>query len=482
VPALAPPFAFSATSPAGDAVTAELGFLVLAAVVGAAAGWTIAAARGRAAAQAGREPLQARVAGLETLGDELRKQLSARDLEVSELRSTVDAERAARAQAQARWDAARQAVEEQRRLLDDARERLTDTFKALSADALRESQAAFLDRAEAALGRRQEAMEASVRPLEEALRRYEEHARALEAARARAYGSLEEQLRSLASSSADLQREASNLAGALRAPNIRGRWGEITLHRVVELAGLAERCDYVEQATVEGASGRGRPDMIVHLPNGRRVVVDAKVPLAAYLEASSAVGVEERGTALGRHAQQFRQHMTLLASKAYWEQIDGTAELVVMFVPGEAFLAAALQADGTLLEDGIARRVLLATPTTLIGLLLAIAHGWREERSAANAQQISELGRQLYERLRTLGAHVEEVGSTLGRAVHAYNRAVGSLETRVLPSARRFRDLGAATGDDIVPLTALDQLPRPLTAPEYPQQLTTPDTLPGEPA
>jgi DNA recombination protein RmuC len=174
--------------------------------------------------------------------------------------------------------------------------------------------------------------------------------------------------------------------------------------------------------------------------------------------------------------------MTLLASKAYWEQIDGTAELVVMFVPGEAFLAAALQADGTLLEDGIARRVLLATPTTLIGLLLAIAHGWREERSAANAQQISELGRQLYERLRTLGAHVEEVGSTLGRAVHAYNRAVGSLETRVLPSARRFRDLGAATGDDIVPLTALDQLPRPLTAPEYPQQLTTPDTPPGEPA
>ena len=464
-------------------MTAELGLVVVAAALGVAVGWALAHGRARSAAQAEREPLQARLAGVEALGDELRKQLTARDLEISELRSTVEAERAGRAQAQARWEAARQSVEEQRRLLDEARERLADTFKALSADALRESQVAFLDRAEAALGRRQEAMDASVRPLEDALRRYEEHAQAMEAARQRAYGRLEEQLRALAASSADLQREAGNLAGALRAPDVRGRWGEITLHRVVELAGLAERCDYVEQATLDGPGGRGRPDMIVHLPNGRRVVVDAKVPLAAYLESTAASGPDDRGAALLRHAQQFRQHMTLLASKAYWEQLDGTPELVVMFVPGEPFLAAALQADTTLLEDGIARRVLLATPTTLIGLLLAIAHGWREERSTANALQISELGRQLYERLRTLGAHVEEVGGTLGRAVHAYNRAVGSLESRVLPAARRFRDLGAAAGDEIPALPVLDQVPRPLTAPEYPQQLTTtPDPAPGESA
>jgi DNA recombination protein RmuC len=205
------------------------------------------------------------------------------------------------------------------------------------------------------------------------------------------------------------------------------------------------------------------------------VVVDAKVPLAAYREGAAAAGADERAAALARHAQQLRQHMTLLSGRAYWEQLDGATELVVMFVPGEAFVAAALQADPTLLEDGIARRVLLATPTTLIGLLLAIAHGWREERSAASARQISELGRQLYERLRTLGGHVEEVGGALGRAVHAYNRAVGSLEARVLPAARRFRDLGAATGDDIAPLPVLDQLPRPLTAPEYPQQLTAPE-------
>lgn len=458
-------------------MTAELGLLLLGAAagtaVGAAVGWVVAQARARGAAQAERELLHARVAGLETLADELRKQLTAREIDVAELRGTLETERAGRAQAEARWSAARESVEEQRRLLDEARVRLGDTFRALSADALRESQAAFLDQAEAALGRRQEAMDAAMRPLEEALRRYEEHARALEATRQRAYGSLEEQLRALAASSADLQREAGNLAGALRAPNVRGRWGEITLHRVVELAGLAERCDYVEQATVEGPGGRGRPDMIVHLPNGRRVVVDAKVPLAAYLESVAATGTEERQATLARHAQQFRQHMTLLASKAYWEQLDGTPELVVMFVPGEPFLAAALEADASLLEDGIARRVLLATPTTLIGLLLAIAHGWREERSAANALQISELGRALYERLRTLGAHVEEVGSTLGRAVHAYNRAVGSLESRVLPAARRFRDLGAGTGEEIGALPVLEQVPRPLTAPEFPQQLST---------
>jgi DNA recombination protein RmuC len=465
-------------------VTAEVGVLALVAVVvGGALGWGLGHGRARRAAQAEREPLQARLASLETLGDELRKQLTARDLEVSELRSTAEAERAGRVQAETRWDAARQSVAEQRRLLDEARERLADTFKALSADALRESQTAFLERAETALGRRQEAMDAAVRPLEDALRRYEEHVRALEVARQRAYGGLEEQLRALAASSADLQREAGNLAGALRAPDVRGRWGEITLHRVVELAGLAERCDYVEQPTLDGPAGRARPDMIVHLPNGRRVVVDAKVPLAAYLESTAASATEERAAVLLRHAQQFRQHMTLLASKAYWEQLDGTPELVVMFVPGEPFLAAALQTDGRLLEDGIARRVLLATPTTLIGLLLAIAHGWREERSAANALQIRDLGRHLHERLRTLGAHVEEVGGALGRAVHAYNRAVGSLESRVLPAARRFRDLGAAAGDDIAALPVLEQVPRPLTAPEYsPAPISTPEETSGEPA
>jgi DNA recombination protein RmuC len=343
-----------------------------------------------------------------------------------------------------------------------------EVHKALSADALRQSNTAFLELADAQLGRRENAIDAAVKPLHDALARYEEHVRGLETARQHAYGTLEEQLRSLAASSAALQHEAGNLVTALRAPQVRGRWGEITLHRVVELAGMTQHCDYAEQVTVDGDAGRLRPDMVVHLPAGRDIVVDSKVPLTAYLDALAAGNLQDRTAAFTRHAQQVRQHMTQLAGKEYWAQFSDAPELVVMFIPGESFVGAAAEIDATLIEDGMARKVVVATPTTLIALLRAIAFGWRQERLAASAAEISELGRELYKRLSTLTGHFEKVGGALGNATTAFNNAVGSMESRVLPAARKFRDLGAATGDDIETLKVINQVPRSLAAPELP--------------
>jgi DNA recombination protein RmuC len=441
-------------------------------LLGGLVAWLAGRAHHAAKVRAEREQLQARVAGLDAVGAEMRRQLVQREREREELHGALGSERALRAQAETRWETARASLEEQRQLLDEARGRLTETFKVLSVEALEQSGAAFLERAREALdvqlGRRQEAVEGLVRPLREALGRYEGAIHAMESARQQAYGSLQEQLRTLATGHADLQRETGALVAALRTPHVRGRWGELTLHRVVELAGLAEHCDYLEQVTMEGPGGRLRPDMVVRLPAGREIVVDAKVPLNAYLDALAAPTEEERTAALARHAQQVRQHMNTLVSKAYWEEFAKAADLVVMFIPGEAFVAAAADADRALIEDGLARKIVVATPTTLVALLRAVAYGWRQEQLAENAAHISELGRHLYERLRVMTAHVADVGASLGRATSAFNRAVGSMESRVLPAARRFRELGAAGGEDIPLLEAVTEQPRALTAMESP--------------
>ena len=364
--------------------------------------------------------------------------------------------------------------------MDEARQRLGETFEALSAEVLRKSGTALIEHArqtiDAQFGRRQEAIDALVKPLQHTLDRYESELRALEAKREHAYGSLQEQLRMLSATSGELQREAGNLVTALRAPQVRGRWGEITLRRAVELAGMAKHCDFTEQLTIEGEGGRLRPDMVVHLPAGREIIVDAKVPLAAYLDATLARTPEERSAALARHAQQVRQHVGRLAEKAYWEQLPSAPELVVMFVPLESAIATALEVDASLLEDGIGRKVLVATPVTLMGLLLTIAYGWRQEQLATNAAQISVLGRELYDRLRVFTSHFADVGDKLGKATTSYNRAVASMESRVLSGARKFRDLGAATGDEIPPLEAVDTQPRELSSPEIPRQLSTTDS------
>jgi len=450
--------------------------VVVALAIGAGVAWLALWTHFSSRGHAERRARDVKIAELEARGDELRRQLAEKTAEVEGARREMTAERSQRADSDARLDEVRKSLDEQRRVFDEARVNLKETFDALSHQALRASNSEFLKLAEERLGQRQKEIDASLTPLRSALERYEGGIRGLEQARDQAYGSLKTEVERLARLSERLQGETGNLVTALRSPQVRGRWGEITLHRVVELAGMTQHCDYVEQMTIETDNGRLRPDMVVKLPGGRTIVVDAKVPLAAYLEAIGAASDEERRGAMTRHARQIRDHMSALAAKAYWEQFSTAPELVVMFIPGESFVGAAAQADPALIEDGMNRKVVVATPTTLVALLHAVAYGWRQEQVATSAESIRKLGGELYDRLRTLAGHFDSVGTALGRAVNAYNAFVGSMETRVLVSARRFRDLGAASGDEIAQMVPVEQAPRQPDAPEYPRQLTTSDS------
>jgi DNA recombination protein RmuC len=282
----------------------------------------------------------------------------------------------------------------------------------------------------------------------------------------------------LRDSNQSLQAETNKLVRALRSPNQRGRWGEVQLRNIIERAGMTEYCgDFIEKHAVDGDDGqRAIPDVTVRLPNGACIIIDSKVPIDAYLSSIEETDDGRREALLRNHAKQVRAHIKALGAKSYWAKFTPTPELVVMFIPGESFVSAAAQADPALIEDGMNRRVVVATPTTLVALLHAVAYGWRQEQVATNAEGIRKLGSELYDRLRTLAGHFDSVGGALGRAVNAYNAFVGSMETRVLPSARRFRDLGAATGDELAQLAPVEQAPRQPDAPEYPRQLTTSET------
>src|SRR5215813_8093759 len=341
--------------------------------------------------------------------------------------------------------AERRANEEKAALLSRLEEKLRETFQALSAEALKSNNQAFLQLANATLEKfqseaqgdlelRQQAVESLVAPIGESLKKVDEQIRELENSRRQAYGTLTEQLQSLATTQEKLESETGNLVRALRTPNVRGRWGEIQLRRVVEIAGMLPYCDFSEQETIFGESGRLRPDLIVKLPGGKHVVVDAKTPLQAFLDAFETADEETRRSCLANHARQVREHINTLSSKKYWEQFDSTPEFVVMFLPGETFFSAALEQDTGLIEHGVLSRVIPASPTTLIALLKAVNYGWNQENLARNTQEISALGKELHERLRRLASHISSVGTNLDRAVEAYNQAVGSLESRVLVS------------------------------------------------
>ena len=375
-------------------------------------------------------------------------------------------------------------------LLSEAQKKLTDAFAALSADALKSNNQSFLELAKSSLEKyqaeakgelekRQTAIDETLKPVRESLEKVDSKIAELEKNRTGAYTALHEQVKSLADGQAMLRSETTNLVNALRAPAVRGRWGEIQLHRVVELAGMQAHCDFFEQQTFATEDGRMRPDMRVHLPGNKSIIVDAKTPLDAYLKAIDAPDDETRRRLMAAHAQNVRTHIGALAKKSYWSQFQETPELVVMFLPGEVFYSAALQADPGLIEAGIEHKILLATPTTLIGVLRAVYYGWRQEAIAAEAKAIGDLGRDLYKRLADMSAHFFELGKGLSGSVKAYNKAVGSLEARVLVSARKFKDLKSVTTEsDIQELGPVEQVPRALQAPEM---TAVPDGLFGLP-
>lgn len=389
----------------------------------------------------------------------LKKALEERAQEINSLNSTITELKEHQAKLETIIDKERIAVKEKIEMLEDIRNNMVDTYKAISASALRENNQTFLDLAKTTLSKYMEVAKSDfnmrskevkdiVIPVRDALDRYDQHIQAMERSREKAYGGLSQQVYSLMETQQTLQKETGNLVKALRVPHVRGRWGEITLKRVAELAGMQNRCDFFEQQSAYDENGIMRPDMVVYLPGNRQIVVDAKAPLSAYLEALEAETEEEREILIATHSKHIQSHMHKLAQKAYWKQFTPTPEFVVLFIPGENFFSAALVKNPQLIEEGVNKRVILATPTTLISLLKVVFFGWRQENVSENAKAISELGRELYTRLNLMAEHINKLGRDIERCTITYNDVIGSFERRVLTSARRFKDLGISLPGD----------------------------------
>jgi DNA recombination protein RmuC len=409
---------------------------------------------------------------------ELRGRLQDREKELSTLREGITVLKQGQVELETTLFKERQGMEEKIALLNEAAQKMEDAFKALSAECLKSNNQQFLDLARATLEKyqseakgdleqRQKAVEGSIAPLKETLEKYVQQVQAMEMSRQQAYGSLSQHLETMAITEKQLQQETGNLVKALRSPQVRGRWGEITLKRVAELAGMSEHCDFFEQESVTGEEGKLRPDMVVRLPNKKLVVVDSKAPLQSYLDSFESPAEEERKTKLRDHARLIQSHMQKLSAKNYWDQFPEAPEFVILFLPGENFFSAALEQNPYLIEEGVNQKVILATPTTLITLLRAVAYGWRQEALAENAQAISEMGKTLYERLVKLVFHFADLGRHLDKSMHSYNEAIGSLESRVLPAARRFKELGISSKANVPELGPMEKKARNFQSPEF---------------
>jgi DNA recombination protein RmuC len=409
---------------------------------------------------------------------ELESLVISRETEIAELQKSLVYLKSKESELETKLQEERKVSQEKLSLLNQAQEKLSDTFKVLSADALRSNNQSFLELAKGSLAtfqetakgdleKRQQAIGELVKPVKDSLDKVDLKIQELEKNRIGAYEAINSQVRSMLETQNQLRTETGNLVKALRAPTVRGRWGEIQLRRTVEMAGMLNYCDFYEQQSVDTDNGNLRPDLLVRLPSNKNVIVDAKAPLSAYLDALDATDDEVRKDMLKTHARQIRSHISNLSKKAYWEQFQSAPEFVILFLPGEMFFSAALEHDPQLIEVGVEQRIILATPTTLIALLRAIAYGWKQENLAKNAQEISTLAQELYGRIGDMCEHWTKLGKHLNSSVESYNKAVGSLERRVLVSARRFKDLGITDLDgEIDQLIPIDQSTRSLLAPE----------------
>jgi len=460
-----------------------------------------AQAQEQAAAEAARQQTElatrqaaaaAEVARLQAANESQSQQLRDRSAELEQARAelktaqgVLDAEKEQRGGAEGeikRLSALREkdaeALTAQRKLLDEAEVKFKDVFKSLAADTLQQSNRSFLELAREQLGqlheaakgdaeKRQQAVEGLVKPIHDNLQKLERTQQEIEGKRSESYGALMQQIRALQEAEKALHSKADDLTSALRGqPTKWGRWGELQLKRSAELAGMLEHCDFTQQESLTADERLVRPDMIVNLPNGRNLAVDSKAPVEMYIAAMELDDFDKRQAKLKQYAEAVRRHLTELCKKAYWERLAGSPEFVVMFLPGESYFSAALEADPALLEYGVEQRVILATPTTLIALLRAVAYGWKQEQLALNARQISDAGRELYKRVRVFAEHFQKVGKGLNTASGAYNDAVGSLERSLMPQARRIQELGAGDKEELPDVTQLDTTTRQLILPE----------------